>query len=304
MFKEFTNLKPNKKVNLETKVYDFSDMKGIKLPPGVTIDGHGATIKCHYNEDFSRQPFMFDDASKFNTFRNIRWDLKNNNVLILQGTGHQFINCSIVKGSNGVGIGRGVDRLTVDKLRDEGAFSGNAFGFFGSGASRPNSNIIITNSNIQFGSTGEHCYRFHSVDNVRVEGGHIATFNGKHPVNIRDGKNVTVKNCVLTGPIVIGPLELTGEEDKAMQSVYITDCFINGYILVYSGVTDLLLEKNKVSTSTGSYCISFRKPFGNRKEAAGIVRNNEFEYVGVGKLMSGNKSQQVLFTDNTFVNKK
>ena len=297
----FKNIKEGQTINLEFgKTYDFSNQKGYKLPNGVTINGNSAKIKCHYDTDFSRQPFYFDDGSHNIAFKNCRFDLKNHNVLVLQGRNFLFQDCSIVKGSNGIGIGRGIAGLMIQNLKDEGEFSGNAFGFFGSGASRPNSNITILNSNIKYGSTGEHVYRFHFVDGVHVEGGTLNCFDGKHALNIRDGRNITIKKVVVNAPTVIGPLELEGEEDKKLDDVLFDSCELNGWNAIYSGVTNLRVINCKGIAEKGSYCWSVRKPFGNRKQAEGIIKDSSFIYKGKGELVAGNKAETVKFINVKF----
>ena len=256
------------------------------------MNGNGATIKCHYATDFSRQPFKFSDASKNITFKNVRFDLKNKNILVLQGTNIKFLNCSIVKGSNGIGLGRGVQNLLVDSLKDEGAFSGNAFGFFGSGATRPNRNLVFKNCHIKYGSTGEHIFRFHASENVTVDNCFLDNSKspvGKHSLNLRDGKDFLITNCYVNAPTPIGGLELPGEENKTLSNVTFRNTQLNGWIAVYSGVSNLLIENCSGIVEKGSYVFSCRKPFGNRQWATGTIRNSSFTYAGGKFITQGSK---------------
>lgn len=157
--------------------------------------------------------------------------------------------------------------------------------FAGTATTKPNLNIQIKRNRLLAPPRGEHMIRMHGHEDCILEDnyvdarksvqkqimpmGPVDPATGKQEqlkpkggcLNIRDGKNLTVKRGRYWGPMWIGPLQITvptnnsnypREAAARLNGLRLIGIKLNGWILVYRGASNVVMEDSCVTTDQDS----------------------------------------------------
>lgn len=292
------------------KVYDFLgkqiDLNGKTNIIIKSLPGHGTPAIIKYNKRHEyKSPYWINRSSNI-IFEDVLFDVgEDNTVVVSDATNVKFINCKTQNGGLFKAHLGGVDGLTVENLEVLTPFYGN-IGYSG-GSSKANKNFTITNSKCLYQSQNEHIFRFHNLEGLLVEGCTLDNSKapeGGHPLNLRDGKDFVIKNNKITGPIVVGPLEIAGNESKSLVNVTFENNEINGYIFIYSGVSNFSFNNTKGKSYSSGYVFNVKKPWGSRTDATGKIQNSNMYYItDKGQFINYVKPTKVKLVNNMFQGK-
>lgn len=292
--KEFDFL--NKQVTIDGKKNII-----IQSKPGT---GPKAIIKYNKRKEY-KSAYWIKNCENI-TFNDICFAFGEDNIIPVSDSKNvQFTNCQTKENTGGVfkcHLG-GVDGLIVDNLQVLGPFAGN-IGYSGGNKTKPNKNFIVRNSQVKFHSLNEHILRFHNLHGLLVENCELDNSKapeGGHPLNLRDGRDFVVRNCILSGPLVVGGLEIAGNEDATLTNVTIENSTVNGYTNVYSGVSNFLFKNLKGMSYSSGFVFSIKKAWGNRKYPTGKIENCDMYYTNVtGKFITSYDKTKVKLINNKF----
>lgn len=248
----------------------------IKLGSNITIQSIGVSRITLSPQGGFGYAFSCDKNTNNVTIKNLEFITDSTDLPVLAaGKNINLIKLGVISGGGLTNL-EGVTHMDINDCYAKSQIGMN-FIFSGGQLNGDNYNVTINNPVVPFGSKNEHCIRLHSAHNVVINNPQLDNTSsplGKHPLNLRDGSDFTVNNGTLKGPIVIGPLEIAGNENKTLKNVTFNNVKLGGWTMLYSGLSNLNINGSTgFSTGGGGIAFSVAASWAGRHQATGKIVN-------------------------------